>query len=246
VDALSRLGNTRMLPAMQFSPTRQVTTAFAFAYPLVAHLAVARSSAKLTIAAIALLALSALLRSLVQGRLMAWLAIPPVIVACWWLLRSSLHMLPLYLPPVLVPAFLAWVFGQTLLTGRTPLIEQWVHMLHAPDAVPERAAIVYARRLTVVWTVLFVVLASSNLLLAALAEPDGLLLASGYTPPVTVPQEWWSLFANLIAYVIVVAFFAVEYAYRRRRFPRQPYRNMLEFVQRLLATVPGLFGRAPR
>ena len=47
-----------------------------------------------------------------------------------------MHVLPLYLPPVLVPAFLAWVFGQTLLPGRTPLIEQLVHVLHAPDAVP--------------------------------------------------------------------------------------------------------------
>ena len=218
-----------MLPAMQFSPTRQVTTALAFAYPLVAHLAVARSSAKLTIAAIAMLAVSALLSSLVRGRLVAWLAVPLLIAACWWLANSSMHVQPLYLPPVLVPAFLAWIFGQTLLPGHTPLIEQLVHMLHAPDAVPEDAALVYARRLTLAWTVLFVALASTNLLLAVFAEP-----------------EQWSLFANLIAYVIVVAFFAVEYAYRRRRFPHQPYRNMLEFVQRLLASLPGLLGRAPR
>jgi uncharacterized membrane protein len=229
VDALSRLGNTRMLPAMQFSPTRQVTTACAFAYPLVAHLAVARSSARLTIAAIALLALSALLRSLVEGRLAAWLTVPLVIGACWWLLRSSMNVLPLYLPPVLVPAFLAWIFGQTLLPGRTPLIEQLVHLLHDPGEVPEDAALVYARRLTLAWTVLFVGLAATNLLLAVFAEP-----------------EQWSLFANLIAYVIVVAFFAVEYAYRRRRFPHQPYRNILEFVQRLLASLPALVGRAPR
>ena len=229
MDALSRLGNTRMLPAMQFSPTRQVTTALAFAYPLVAHLAVAWSSAKLTIAAIAMLAVSALLSSLVRGRLVAWLAVPLLIAACWWLANSSMHVQPLYLPPVLVPAFLAWIFGQTLLPGHTPLIEQLVHMLHAPDAVPEDAALVYARRLTLAWTVLFVALASTNLLLAVFAEP-----------------EQWSLFANLIAYVIVVAFFAVEYAYRRRRFPHQPYRNMLEFVQRLLASLPGLLGRAPR
>ena len=218
-----------MLPAMQFSPTRQVTTACAFAYPLVAHLAVARSSAKLTIAAIALLALSALLRSLVQGRLAAWLAVLAMLAVCWGLVRSSLHVLPLYLPPVLVPAFLAWVFGQTLLPGRTPLIERLVHLLHAPDAVPEEAALVYARRLTLVWTVLFVGLAATNLLLALFAEP-----------------EQWSLFANLIAYLIVVVFFAVEYAYRRRRFPRQPYRNMLDFLQRLLASLPALVGRAPR
>jgi uncharacterized membrane protein len=229
VDALSRLGNTRMLPAMQFSFTRQVTTACAFAYPLVAHLAVARSSARLTIAAVALLALSALLHSLVQGRLAAWLIVPVLIGGCWWLVRSSMNVLPLYFPPVLVPAFLAWIFGQTLLPGRTPLIEQLVQLLHAPDAVPEDAALVYARRLTLAWTVLFIGLATTNLGLAVLAEP-----------------EQWSLFANLIAYVIVVAFFAVEYAYRHRRFPVQPYRNMLEFLQRLLANLPALVGRAPR
>src|SRR6186997_2179594 len=60
--------------------------------------------------AVALLALSVLLRSLVEGRLAAWLTIPVLIGACWWLTRSSMHVLPLYLPPVLVPAFLAWIF----------------------------------------------------------------------------------------------------------------------------------------
>jgi uncharacterized membrane protein len=218
-----------MLRAMQFSPTRQVTTACAFAYPLVAHLAVARSSARLTIAAVALLVLSALLRSLTQGRLAAWLTVPLVIGCCWWLVHSSMQVLPLYLPPVLVPAFLAWIFGQTLLPARTPLIERLVVMLHGPDTVPEDAVLVYARHLTLAWTVLFIGLAATNLLLAIFAEP-----------------EQWSLFANLIAYLIVLVFFMAEYAYRRRRFPQQPYRNMLEFVQRVLASLPGLVGRAPR
>lgn len=204
---------------MQFSPARQLTAACACAYPLVAHLAAARHSVRLTLAAVALLAASTLLNSLLRGRVAAWLAVLVVIAGGWALARSSVPLLPLYLPPVLVPAFLAWVFGQTLLPGRTPLIEQIVHRLHAQHAAPEVGALVYARRLTLAWTVLFVVLASTNLLLAVFAAP-----------------ELWSLFANLIAYVIVVAFFLVEYAYRRRRFPRQPYRNMREFVQRLLTS----------
>jgi uncharacterized membrane protein len=204
---------------MQFSPARQLTAACACAYPLVAHLAAARHSVRLTLAAVALLTASALLKSLLRGRVAAWLAVLVVIAGCWVLARSSVPLLPLYLPPVLVPAFLAWVFGQTLLPGRTPLIEQMVHMLHAQHAAPEPGALVYARRLTLAWTILLIVLASTNLLLAVFAA-----------------REVWSLFANLIAYVIVGAFFLVEYAYRRRRFPRQPYRNMLEFVQRLLAS----------
>lgn len=214
---------------MQFSPARQLSVAFAAAYPLVAHLAAVRNSVRLTVAAVALLAVSALLNSLLRGRAGAWLAVPIAIAACWTLARSSLHLLPLYIPPVVVPAFLAWVFGQTLLPGRIPLIERLVRMLHSPDAEPEPAALVYARRLTLAWTALFIVLAATNLLLAVFAEP-----------------EQWSLFANLIAYAIVVVFFAVEYAYRRRRFPRQPYRNMLEFLQRMLASLPGLLGRTPR
>ncbi len=67
--------------------------------------------------------------------------------------------------------------------------------------------------------------------------------ASGYQPPVAVSHEGWSLFTNLIAYVLVVAFFAVEYAYRRRRFPRQPYRNMFDFLRRVLAAMPRLLTR---
>ena len=149
-------------PGDAIFPARQVTTALAFAYPLVAHLAVARSSAKLTIAAIALLALSVLLFPGARPARLAWLAVPLVVAAAGGC-RSSMHVLPLYLPPVLVPAFLAWVFGKTLLPGRTPLIEQLVHMLHAPDAVPVGTPRSCMRGLTLAWTVLS--------LLAQLDEP---------------------------------------------------------------------------
>jgi hypothetical protein len=61
---------------------------------------------------------------------------------------------------------------------------------------------------------------------------------------VTVPEEWWSLFANMIGYLLVAAFFLIEYAYRRHRFPRQPYRNMLEFFLKVFAAMPRLVGSA--
>jgi uncharacterized membrane protein len=109
---------------------------------------------------------------------------------------------------------------------------------------PDPEVLGYARKLTGAWTVFFITLSTTNLVLALLARPDGLLLASGITPPVTVPQEWWSLFANVIGYLLVAAFFLIEYAYRRRRFPRQPYRNMLDFFLRVLAAMPRLVSNA--
>ena len=51
-------------------------------------------------------------------------------------------------------------------------------------------------------------------------------------------HEVWSLFTNLIDYLVVAALFLIEYAYRRQRFPRQPYRNMFDFIRRMLAAMP--------
>jgi uncharacterized membrane protein len=222
---------------------RQLTTALAFAYPVLTHLAVTRDSTELTIVAVGLLATIALLPGLVRGAPAAWLAVPIVGAACWWLSRVAVPVLPLYLPPVIVPAFLAYVFGNTLIQGRTPLIAQLIRVLHTEGDEPESAVWSYARRLTAAWTALFVALAVFNLALAALAEPDGLLRASGVRPQLSVSRELWSLFTNLIEYLVVAALFLVEYAYRRLRFPRQPYRNLFDFLRRLVAAMPRVIGR---
>lgn len=224
------------------APVRRLTSALAIAYPCLAHLGIAHNSLALTIAAIALLVLITLLPPLARGSRAAWIALPIAVLGCWWLSRAPIPALPLYAPPVLVPAFMAWVFGHTLLRGRTPLIAQLIRLLHLDDE-PTPDVFAYARRLTLAWTLLLTTLASLNLVLALLADPDGLLLAAGITPLLTVPQEWWSLFANLLGYVIVAAFFAIEYAYRRRRFPQQPYRNMADFIRRTLDAMPRVLGR---
>lgn len=216
----------------------------ALAYPLVAHFAVIRSSMALIILALALLIGVALLPALVAGNKPAWLVVPVIAAGLWWLSRSAHATLPLYIAPVLVPGFMAGVFGSSLLAGQTPVIEQLIHLMQPPGETPEAAVWIYARALTLAWTVLFVLVATTNLVLALLARPGGLLLIGGFTPPFTVPLEWWSLFANLIGYLLVAAFFVIEYAYRRHRFPRQPYRNMLDFFLRVLAAMPRLVSNA--
>jgi len=60
---------------------------------------------------------------------------------------------------------------------------------------------------------------------------------------VTVPLHWWSLFANLIGYLLVAVFLAIEYAYRRYRFPQQPFRNVFDFLKRMSTAMPKLMHR---
>jgi uncharacterized membrane protein len=219
-------------------------TPLALAYSLVAHFAVVRNSMALIVVALALLIVVALLPALVRGSVPAWLTLPLAAAGLWWVSRSAHATLPLYIAPVLVPGFMAGAFGSSLLAGQTPVIEQLIRLMEPPEHAPEQAVWAYARSLTLAWTILFVLLSTTNLGLALLAAPNGLLLVGGITPPLTVPQEWWSLFANVIGYLLVAAFFLIEYAYRRRRFPRQPYRNMLDFLLRLLAVMPRLVGSA--
>ena len=217
---------------------RQITTALSFAYPVLAHFAIARNSAGLTIAALTLLAAISLLPGLARGAALAWLAVPLIGAAYWWLSGVDRLAVTLYVPPIIVPAFLACVFGTTLRSGRTPLISQLVRLLHAPQDEPEAAVWSYARRLTAAWTMLFVTLAVFNLLLAALVEPDGLLRSGGFDPPLSVTHELWSLCTNLLEYLVVAAFFVVEYAYRRQKYPHQPYHSMFDFVRRTVAAMP--------
>jgi uncharacterized membrane protein len=219
-----------------------LTTALAIAYPIVAHVAVARSSLALTVAAVAILAATILVPGLLHGAKAAWIALPIVIGGCAWLARSQLPALPLFIAPILVPAFLAWLFGQSLGAGRTALIAQFIRAVHR-DQEPDPAVWTYATLLTKVWTGFFILMAAINLTLALIATPDGLLLAGGIHPPFTVPREWWSLFANCIGYVLVAVFFVLEYAYRRHRFPQQPYRNMYDFLRQMAAVAPQLIGR---
>ncbi len=62
-----------------------------------------------------------------------------------------------------------------------------------------------------------------------------MLLAAGLQPPFNVPVGAWSLFANVLSYVLIAALFGIEFAVRGRRFPNQPYRGFLDFARRLAA-----------
>jgi uncharacterized membrane protein len=123
----------------------------------------------------------------------------------------------LFLPPVCVNLGLAWVFGHTLAPGSEALITRFARI---EDPEPGPAVLAYTRRLTWVWVVFFLVMAAVS---AALA-------ASG-------AREAWVWFTAVGNYLCVVALFAVEYVYRRRRFPHNaavPPRQQIQMLRSVL------------
>lgn len=220
--------------------SRAIAIVLAVVSPLCAHAASVLGSPRLSIASVTLLAAAILIRPLAEGRRWVVLALPGVALALYGLWKLDAAALALLLPPVVVFIFLAWLFGHTLRRGSQPLIERLVRLLQPAGEPPEPAVIRYAGTLTRLWTCLFGAMALVNLVLAACVVPDGLLESAGIRAPFAVRRDTWSLFANLLNYAIVAAFFVLEYAYRRRRFPDRPYRDFMHFLRRVAAVGPAL------
>ena len=209
-------------------------------YPIFAHIAVLSGNPVLIAASIGLLTILVLFPGLRNARPLAWIMLPVAALCLYAAAAQGRTLLLLFLPPILINGLMAWVFGRTLRPGRTPLIERAIVALHGTTDDVTADMLAYARRLTLVWACLFVALAAINLMLAVLANPGGLLLSVGLHAPVTVPLRVWSLFANVLNYLIVGALFVCEYWLRRRRFPQQSYRGLFDFTRRL-AGVGSLF-----
>src|SRR5574341_2539028 len=127
--------------------------------------------------------------------MLRWLA-PPVGAAVAYFALPQADWL-LYVPPVAINLALCWLFGRTLRNGRVPLIARFA-MMEQGELSEELAR--YTRTLTWLWTLLFAAAAAASLVLALSGSRDA-----------------WSLFTNLINYLLVAALFLGEFAYRRLR-----------------------------
>lgn len=170
-----------------------VPTAMVFAYPLISHFGVVFSHPALP----AMWLGAIVLGSYVLNRHShGWLAFAFVVLLAVTLAIAYGHADALLrVPPILIAAGLALLFGRTLLPGRQPLISAIGERLRG-ELPPSVAR--YGRRLTWVWAVFFIVMGIESLLLALFASP-----------------YWWSLFTNFLNYLFVVVLFVAEYPIRR-------------------------------
>ena len=218
-----------------------VRPALALAYLGLSHLATERDSDGLAALAVGVIVALLLAERLWRRRPWAWMTLA-IAAGALWMLKDSGHIrIALLLMPVIFLLWLAWLFGRTLRPGHVPVIGKIVHALEGIDArglTPELDR--YTRGLTALWTGVFVVMAAINLALASLATPGGLLARAGIVPPWPISDSQWSWFANWLNYGLVGAVFAIEFAYRKRRFPGR-YKNAADFARRMASLGPAFW-----
>lgn len=120
----------------------------------------------------------------------------------------------LYLMPLVLLAMAFSAFAHSLAAGRTPLVTGMAQALHGALS-PELLR--YTRQVTQLWAAVL-----AGMFLVALA-----LAFSGH-------REWWSLFTNVITYLLMAAMFLLEFIYRRWRFPDHGRESFTTYLRRLM------------
>lgn len=187
-------------------------------YPLLAHYTNESShsgnlGALVAITPILLVALM-LARRLPQRFIMlSVLALILLCVALWagWSMLAHNFGLVYWLQNVGTQLILCMTFGRTLITGRQPLCTRFAEATHG-TLTPQHA--IYARQVTVAWTLFFATMALTSTLLFFLA-----------------PLATWSVFANFMTLPLVVLMFIIEYLVRRWVLSDVRHAHILDAVQ---------------
>lgn len=171
------------------------------------------------------------------GNLGAWVAVTPVVlialvlawrstgrfimigvlvlmcIALWagWPALEQHYGLVYWLQHVGVQLVLFMTFGRTLTGGRQPLCTRFAEAVHAPLTSQHE---IYARQVTIAWTLFFAAMALISTMLFFLT-----------------PIATWSVFANFMTLPLVVLMFVAEYLVRRRLLTNMRNTHILDAVR---------------
>jgi uncharacterized membrane protein len=190
--------------------------ALAIGYPLLAHYTneSAHSGNLGALVAIAPVVLIALVLAWRSPRRFIMLGVLVLLCIALWAGWSALEQhfgLVYWLQHVGLQLILFMTFGRTLIAGRQPLCTRFAQAVHAP-LTPRHE--IYARQVTVAWTLFFAAMALASTLLFFLA-----------------PLATWSVFANFLTLPLVAFMFIAEYWVRRWVLPDMRHTHILDAVR---------------
>ena len=190
---------------------RALAIAVCCAYPLLNHAEAVQGEPRWAALGIALV-VWALAAGWSSALVAALLAASTLALALW--VASHVPGLLLYVPPVAINLALCTFFARTLRRGHEPVVSRFARISRGGQLAPDLAR--YTRNLTRAWAGFFVLMAGISATLA-----------------VTGPLATWSLFSNILNYLLVVLFFVVEYVYRRVRYRHHPHASPWQMICRL-------------
>lgn len=188
----------------------------AISYPLLAHYTNESAQhgnlgALVAIAPVVLIALVFAWRSPRRRLMLGVLVLLCLALWSWWPTLEHHFGVVYWLQHAGMQLVLCIIFGRTLVAGRQPLCTRFAEAVHGP-LMPRHE--IYARQVTVAWTLFFAAMMLVSTALFFLA-----------------PLATWSVFANFMTLPLVALMFIVEYRVRRRVLPDLPNAHILDAVR---------------
>lgn len=190
---------------------RILAIALVVAYPLLVHVSLVFAIPMLIFIAPLVFLTGAFWYGLISRKPLAWLLFTVSCASILLLEYLGLTLYLLYLPPILLPLLLLYIFGRTLVNGREPLITAIGEAARGPLSTAMRR---YTRRLTLLWCVVFATMIIWSAILPWLEQP-----------------ELWSWFTNVINYGVVGILFFGEFMLRKKIFPDHNHPVFFEYLR---------------
>lgn len=180
-------------------------------YPLSVHISVLMGQPLLQVIAITVMFTILMFNPLKAGSKAVWAFFLLILAMAVFAAQQDLSIYALYLPPIIIPALLFWFFLSSLLPGRVALVTAIGEQVRGPLSEGMRR---YTHYVTVLWVIVFGLMATCSAMLAWLAS-----------------NEVWSLFTNFLNYLMVGAIFAGEYVVRRMLFRDHNHPSFTQYLR---------------
>lgn len=153
-------------------------------------------------------------QNIIQGH--KWLAFILIVLTLSFAITLWLDSkMVVFLPPILIPIALAYIFGKTLIGNNTAFITVLAQKIRNTD-IGERE-IKYTRNVTKIWFLFFIICIIEAILLAYFAD-----------------VATWSFFTNFVNYILIAALFIIEYSVRRIVLNDLDHPSFVSFIKKLI------------
>jgi hypothetical protein len=156
------------------------------------------------------------------------------------LLATGHAALFLHLVPFAIGTGLCMLFARSLARGHAPFIARAIVATDGAYRLAQPGVAAYARGLTVAWALFFGIQAALALIVALFVVPDGVLATLGSSAAPFALNQANAAAIHLAGLAAVLAFFVLEYAYRRWHLRHVAHLPTHVFFTRLVQRWPEL------
>lgn len=197
---------------------RKLSITLIIAYPLAAYIALWLKQPLIIIGYLLSIFFLLAIEKFLNKHWSAGIMLIIVIGVISYLIQPAYRQYLLFLPPILMLLSLFILFAQSLLTGHTPLITRYASILG--DSLNERH-LRYNRNLTSVWSVFFLLMTITSILLAIFTS-----------------LEIWSFFTYVLSYLLLGCFFIIEFMFRKHYFAGEIEDGFFQFIRKIIKIRP--------